>query len=99
MTQHHAEATGLGIVVTVASLIIMPALGLTKRRLGGRLQSEATEGEGTQNLLCAAQAAAVLVGLGAAMFGAWWVDPLIALGLAGWAIWEGIEAWRGEDCC
>lgn len=40
----------------------MPALGIAKRRLGGELHSEATAGEGTQNLLCAAQAAAVLFG-------------------------------------
>lgn len=41
----------------------------------------------------AAQAGAVLIGLGAnAAFGAGWLDPLIALGLAGWAIREGIEA-------
>ena len=41
----------------------MPVLGISKKRLGQRLSSEATAGEGTQNLMCAAQAAAVLVGL------------------------------------
>jgi len=58
-------------------------------------------GEGTQNLICAAQAAAVLVGLAltASWAGGWWVDPLVALAIAGWAAWEGVEAWRGEDCC
>ncbi|HEX9529409.1 MAG TPA: hypothetical protein VF951_18080 [Streptosporangiaceae bacterium] len=33
------------------------------KRLGQRLHSRATAGEGTQNLICAAQAAVVLVGL------------------------------------
>jgi len=34
-----------------------------------------------------------------AAFGWGWVDSFIALLLAAWAIREGIEAWRGEDCC
>jgi hypothetical protein len=50
-----------GIALTASSLIIMPVLGITKQRLGRRLGSGATAGEGIQNLMCAAQAAAVLV--------------------------------------
>jgi divalent metal cation (Fe/Co/Zn/Cd) transporter len=98
---HHATATVLGIVLTASSVAVMPALGIAKRRLGARLDSEATAGEGTQNLMCAAQAAAVLVGLAvtAAWSGGSWVDPVIALGIAGWSIWEGAEAWRGKECC
>ena len=42
----------------------------------------------------------VLIGLAAtATLGSSWLDPVIGLLLAGWAIYEGIEAWRGEDCC
>jgi len=97
---HQAEPSTLGIVVTAASLLIMPALGLAKRRLGATLVSGATAGEGTQNLICAAQAGAVLIGLAAtAAFGWAWADPAIALLLAAWAVKEGIEAWEGNDCC
>ncbi|MGA5135528.1 hypothetical protein ACPCTO_37940 [Streptomyces olivoreticuli] len=53
----------LGIALSVSSLIVMPILGSAKRRLGVVLDSRATSGEGTQNLLCAYLAAAVLVGL------------------------------------
>jgi divalent metal cation (Fe/Co/Zn/Cd) transporter len=96
----HPETSVLGIVVTSTSLVLMPALGLAKRRLGEQLGSGATAGEGTQNLLCAAQAGAVLVGLAAnAAVGAWWLDAVIALGLAAVAVREGREAWRGETCC
>jgi hypothetical protein len=49
--------------LSIASLAVMPALGMAKRRLGARLDSAATAGEGNQNLLCAYLAAAVLVGL------------------------------------
>jgi len=97
---HQADPSTLGIAVTAASLQVTPALGVAKRRLGASLGSGATAGEGTQNLICAAQAAAVLVGLAiTATFGWTWADPVIALLLAGWAVREGLEAWRGDDCC
>lgn len=100
LTGHLADTTGLGIAVTAASLLLMPVFGLVKKRLGSVLDSDATVGEGAQNLLCAAQAGAVLLGLAAtALFGWSWVDPAIAVLLAVWAIREGIEAWRGHDCC
>jgi divalent metal cation (Fe/Co/Zn/Cd) transporter len=102
LTGHHpATASALGIVLTASSVVIMPVLGIAKRRLGRRLKSGATAGEGTQNLMCAAQAAAVLVGLAviAVWPGGWPIDPVIALGIAAWSIWEGSQSWRGADCC
>jgi divalent metal cation (Fe/Co/Zn/Cd) transporter len=96
-----ATATALGIALTASSLVVMPGLGLAKRRLGSRLGSRATAGEGTQNLMCASQAAAVLAGLAltAAWPGGWRIDPVIALGIAGWSVWAGMQSWRGADCC
>lgn len=100
MAHVESSSSRLGIILTTLSLIIMPLLGQAKLRLGRDLESAATAGEGTQNLLCAYLAAAVLVGLAAnASIGAWWLDPIIGLGVAAIAIREGREAWRGEDCC
>lgn len=100
LAREHAQISWLGVGLAIASLIIMPLLGVAKRRLGSALGSAATSGEGTQNLLCAYLAAAVLVGLLAnTLFGWWWLDPIVGLGIAGLAIHEGTEAWRGEDCC
>lgn len=100
LTGHRPGTSLLGVAVTAASMVIMPVLGMAKQHLGARLDSRATTGEGVQNLLCAAQAAAVLAGLAVtAVFGWWWADPVIALGLAAVAVREGREAWRGEDCC
>ena len=98
---HPASATLLGIVLTASSLVIMPVLGIAKHRLGARLGSGATAGEGTQNLMCAAQAAGVLLALVvvAVWPGGWPIDPIIALAIAGWSVWEGHRAWRGADCC
>jgi divalent metal cation (Fe/Co/Zn/Cd) transporter len=98
---HPAAASVLGIALTASSVVIMPALGITKQRLGRRLGSGATAGEGIQNLMCAAQAAAVLLGLAVvAIWPAGWpIDPVIALGIAAWSAWQGRQAWRGDDCC
>jgi divalent metal cation (Fe/Co/Zn/Cd) transporter len=99
-TGHAADASALGIALTAASLVVMPALGIAKRRLGASLGSRATAGEGVQNLMCAAQAAAVLIGLAmTAAYGWTWIDPAVALLLAAWAVREGIEAWQGDGCC
>jgi len=94
----HARTSWLGIGLAIASLIAMPALGVAKRRLGARLDSAATAGEGTQNLLCAYLAVAVLAGLLAnALLGWWWLDPVVALGIAGLAVREGVEAWHARN--
>jgi divalent metal cation (Fe/Co/Zn/Cd) transporter len=100
-THHPIAASALGIVLTASSVLVMPVLGITKHRLGRRLDSGATSGEGIQNLMCAAQAAAVLAGLAVvAVWPAGWpVDPVIALGISAWSAWEGRQAWRGDGCC
>jgi divalent metal cation (Fe/Co/Zn/Cd) transporter len=102
LAYHHPSRTSvLGIAITALSVVIMPVLGITKHRLGQRLSSEAAASEGTQNLMCAAQAAAVLVGLAVIAIwpGGWPIDPVIALGIAAWSVWEGRQSWRGADCC
>jgi divalent metal cation (Fe/Co/Zn/Cd) transporter len=101
ISHHHPSATTLGIALTATSVAVMPGLGIAKRRLGQGLGSGATAGEGLQNLMCAAQTAAVLVGLAvtAVWPEAWPVDAVIALAIAAWSAWEGYQAWRGADCC
>jgi divalent metal cation (Fe/Co/Zn/Cd) transporter len=100
LTADEPQTSWLGIALITSSVIGMPFLGIAKRRLADQLGSVATRGEGTQNLLCAYLAAAVLVGLlGNALFGLWWLDPVAALVVAGVAVKEGRESWRGEGCC
>lgn len=100
VTGQQSETTLVGIGLTVSSLLLMPALGIAKQRLGRRLASGATAGEGAQNLLCAYLAAAVLAGLIAnALWGVWWLDPVAGLAVAAVAVREGLESWRGDGCC
>jgi len=100
LTGHQAEGSLIGIVLTAVALLEMPLLGYSKHKLGTRLGSGATIGEGTQNYLCGAQAAAVLLVL--AITPHWpsgrWLDPIIGLAIAAVAVREGIKAWHGEDC-
>ena len=96
----HADASWPGIALAAASLVVMPMLGLAKQRLANEIGSAATRGEGRQNILCAYLAAALLLGLlGNALAGAWWLDPAVGLLIAGVAVREGLQAWRGEGCC
>ncbi|MGI9049738.1 MAG: cation diffusion facilitator family transporter [Rubrobacteraceae bacterium] len=96
----HPEVSWVGIGLAVVTLAVMPPLAIAKERVGERLGSSATKSEGRQNMLCAYLSAALLVGLGAnALFGLWWADPVTALLIAGVAIKEGRESWRGESCC
>lgn len=93
-----AETSIVGLVLTAGTAVFEPALGVAKRRIGARLGSSATAGEGTQNLLCAYLAIAVFAGLAAnTLFGAWWLDGVVALGIAGWAVIEGRRAWAGRS--
>jgi divalent metal cation (Fe/Co/Zn/Cd) transporter len=100
ITTSEPETSWLGIGLTIGSVIFMPFFGIAKKRVGAKLGSAATAGEGKQNLLCAYLAIAVLGGLvGNTAFGWWWLDPMAALFIAYVAVREGLESWRGEEWC
>jgi divalent metal cation (Fe/Co/Zn/Cd) transporter len=99
ITGQHPATSLAGIVLTALAVVLMPTLGIAKRRLGHRLNSGATAGEGTQNLLCAYLAGAVLISLAAnTLLNWWWFDPVVGLAVAAMAIREGIESWHGNGC-
>ena len=100
LTLDKPDASWIGIGLSVVTLLTMPPLAIAKARIGEKLGSSATKSEGQQNMLCAYLSAALLIGLGSnALFGLWWADPATALLIAGVAVKEGREAWRGESCC
>jgi divalent metal cation (Fe/Co/Zn/Cd) transporter len=97
---HHAEVSWIGIALAAFTLVTMPMLAVAKTRVAERLGSSATKAEGRQNMVCAYLSAALLIGLSAnALGGWWWADPAAALVIAGVAVREGREAWRGDSCC
>lgn len=87
----------LGITIATTSLLVMPALAWVERRTGRELGSASVVADSKQLLLCVYLSASVLVGLLLnTLFGWEWADAVAALVIAGFAIREGIEAWRGD---
>jgi divalent metal cation (Fe/Co/Zn/Cd) transporter len=90
----------VGIVLAALSLLIMPVLSYAQRRAGRELGSASAVADSKQTLLCACLSGALLVGLALnSLFGWSWADPAVALVIAGVAVREGREAWRGHHCC
>jgi hypothetical protein len=93
------HATVLAIALPVSAIVLMPLLGAAKLRLSRQLDSGATAGEGIQNLMCAVQAATALLAVAGAGSGLGLLDPLAAIAIAGLALKEGRDGWRGQDSC
>lgn len=98
VTGADADASGVGIALAATSLVVMPVLTIAKRRVGRELGSATVTADSVQTLLCTYLSAVLLAGLLLdAALGWSWADPLAALVVAGVALNEGREAWRGED--
>jgi divalent metal cation (Fe/Co/Zn/Cd) transporter len=95
-----AEHSTVGLVLAAVSLAVMPLLSYGQRRTGRELGSSSAVADSKQTLLCTYLSAVLLVGLGLnSLFGWSWADPVAALVIAGVAVREGIQAWRGDTCC
>jgi divalent metal cation (Fe/Co/Zn/Cd) transporter len=93
------EHSTVGLILTAISVIVMPAVSLFERRTGRELGSATAVADSKQTLICAYLSVAVLLGLALnSLFGWAWADSIAALVIAGFAIREGIEAWRGDTC-
>ena len=87
-----------GLAITVAALIVMPALAAGKRRVGRALNNRTLLADAAETSFCALLSAATILGLGLnAGFGWGWADPLAGLVIAGLAFREGLETWEGGD--
>jgi divalent metal cation (Fe/Co/Zn/Cd) transporter len=95
-----AEHSTVGLVLAAVSLMVMPGLSYAQRRTGRELGSRSAVADSKQTLLCTYLSAVLLVGLAVnSLFGWTWADPLAALVIAGVALREGREAWKGDNCC
>ena len=98
-SQEQVRHSTLGIVITALSVVIMPFLSFAERRTGRELGSATAVADSKQTLICTYLSAAVLVGLVLnSLLGWWWADAIAGLVIAGFAVREGIEAWRGDTC-
>jgi divalent metal cation (Fe/Co/Zn/Cd) transporter len=100
LTGADPDASVVGIVLAAVSLAVMPFLSLAQRRTGRALHSSAVVSDSAQTMLCSWLSAVLLVGLLLnAVLGWSWADPLAGLVIAGVALKEGLDAWRGQRCC
>ncbi|WP_269937104.1 cation transporter [Arthrobacter sp. HY1533] len=100
LTGREASHSTVGIVLAAASLAIMPVLSWAQRRAGRELGSRSAVADSKQTLLCTYLSAVLLVGLLLNSVLGWsWADPIAALMIAGVAVKEGLDAWRGDACC
>jgi divalent metal cation (Fe/Co/Zn/Cd) transporter len=94
-----AEPSPVGIVLAAVSLAVMPFLSWFERRTGRELGSASAIADSKQTLICSYLSAALLVGLVLNSLLGWaWADSIAALVLAGFAMKEGLEAWKGDGC-
>jgi len=92
------EESLTGVLVTISSAILMTILFVFKKNIAGKLGSRALRAEAYESLVCDIQDLIVLAGLGLnIIFGWWWADPLMAVGLVPLLIKEGLEAFIDED--
>ena len=95
LTRSKPEISPVGIAVSAAAVLVMPWLGVTKRRLATRLDSGALRGDAASSFTCGYMAATVLVGLVLnAAFHWWWAEDLAALVFLFWLVGETREAWE-----
>jgi divalent metal cation (Fe/Co/Zn/Cd) transporter len=88
-----------GIILALASLIVMPLLARAKRRVAQGIGSAAMHADSRQTDLCAYLSAILLGGLLLnATLGWWWADPVAALIMVPIIAKEGADAIRGEEC-
>ncbi len=86
------DASAIGLVLSVLSLVIMPALAFTKHRTGTRMGSRALQADAMETWVCSYLSLALLAGVGLhAAFGWAWADPVAALAMLPVILWEGWE--------
>lgn len=89
-----------GIILALASLVIMPLLARAKRRVASALQSGAMHADARQTDFCFYLSGILLAGLVLnSVWGLWWADPAAALLMSPIIAAEGLKALRGDPCC
>jgi cation diffusion facilitator family transporter len=96
----HPEHSLAGILIAIASLIVMPVLFSLKRQTGKSIKSKSLLADSKQTLGCMLLSAVLLAGLGLNyLWGLWWADPLSSTVIAILLLREGYETYRERELC
>jgi cation diffusion facilitator family transporter len=86
------DRSTVGLVLSVLSLLIMPALAYWKQHTGREMGSRALVADAMETWVCSYLSLALLAGVGLhELFGWWWADPVGALAMLPVIIWQGWE--------
>lgn len=97
ITQAKPEPSLLGILLAVASLILMPLLGRRKLELADKISSRALHADAYETIACAYLSFTLLLGLAANyVLGWWWADAAASLVMLFFIVREAREALSGE---
>jgi divalent metal cation (Fe/Co/Zn/Cd) transporter len=82
----------VGLVLSVLSLVIMPALAWWKQRTGRQMGSRALVADAAETWVCSYLSLALLAGVGLYfLFDWWWADAVGALAMLPVILWQGWE--------
>ena len=99
---HERPGTSIiGIVIALASIIVMPILSYWKNRVANEAGSRSLVADSRQSFACALLSVALLVGLILNfLWGLWWADSAAGLLIALVLLREGFETFKeGRTCC
>lgn len=95
-----ADESWVGIILAIASLIVMPLVAWGKIVAANKIGSVALKAEAKETIACSYLSFVLLLGLSCnAWLGWWWADPAAALLMIPWLIKEGVEGLGGQECC
>lgn len=97
----NAEGSGIGLVLTGISLVVMPVLAWQKLNTAKELGSKALRADAYETITCIWLSVTTFIGLGLNAWLGWsWADPVAALLVVPLVVREGLEGLRGEcDSC
>jgi divalent metal cation (Fe/Co/Zn/Cd) transporter len=100
LLQHEKPERSIpGIIVAAVSVVVMPLLARSKRRVAVGIGSAAMKADSRQADFCTYLSAILLGGLLLnALLGWWWADPVAGLVMVPIIAKEGIDGIRGKGC-
>lgn len=90
----------LGMLIAIASIIVMPVLFYMKYQTGKSIKSRSLVADSKQTLACVFLSVALLIGLGLNyLYGLWQADPIVGLVIVFYLIREGRDTLKEEKLC
>jgi divalent metal cation (Fe/Co/Zn/Cd) transporter len=101
LVRHQAPERSIpGIIVAAVSVVVMPLLARSKRRVAAGIGSGAMQADSRQTVFCTYLSAILLGGLLLhALLGWWWADPVAGLVMVPIIAREGVDGLRAKSCC